>query len=116
MAGNSARRGAISKGKKGPQVGSGGQRRRALTGKGPTPKAEERKGHPAARRAKAAAKRGENDRTTRRPRGNVDGPELLVGRNPVVEALRTRIPAITLYVALGARGRRAGQRGGEAGR
>ena len=101
MAGNSARRGAVSKGKKGPQVGSGGQRRRALTGKGPTPKAEERKGHPAARRSNAAAKRTDGDRAPRRPRGHLDGPELLVGRNPVVEALRTRIPAITLYVALG---------------
>ena len=100
MAGNSARRGAVSKGKKGPQVGSGGQRRRALTGKGPTPRAEERKGHPAARRANSAAKRAD-DKPARRPRGAVDGPELLVGRNPVVEALRTRIPAITLYVALG---------------
>jgi 23S rRNA (guanosine2251-2'-O)-methyltransferase len=101
MAGNSSRRGAISKGKKGPQVGSGGQRRRSLTGKGPTPRAEERKGHPAARRANSAAKRVENDKPARRSRGAVDGPELLVGRNPVVEALRTRIPAITLYVALG---------------
>ena len=100
MAGNSSRRGAVNKGKKGPQVGSGGQRRRALTGKGPTPRAEERKGHPAARRA-TSAKRAENDKPVRRSRGAVDGPELLVGRNPVVEALRTRIPAITLYVALG---------------
>ena len=30
-----------------------------------------------------------------------DAPELLVGRNPVVEALRARIPATALYVALG---------------
>ncbi len=30
-----------------------------------------------------------------------DGPELLVGRNPVVEALRTHVPATALYVALG---------------
>jgi 23S rRNA (guanosine2251-2'-O)-methyltransferase len=30
-----------------------------------------------------------------------DSPELLVGRNPVIEALRTQVPATTLYVALG---------------
>jgi 23S rRNA (guanosine2251-2'-O)-methyltransferase len=30
-----------------------------------------------------------------------DGPELLVGRNPVVEALRTNVPATALYVAIG---------------
>jgi len=39
MAGNSRRRGAIRKAgtKKGPVVGSGGQRRRGLEGRGPTP-------------------------------------------------------------------------------
>jgi 23S rRNA (guanosine2251-2'-O)-methyltransferase len=49
MAGNSQRRGATRKGssKKGPTVGSGGQRRQALEGRGPTPKAAERPGHPA---------------------------------------------------------------------
>lgn len=30
-----------------------------------------------------------------------DSPELLVGRNPVVEALRTHVPATAVYVALG---------------
>lgn len=30
-----------------------------------------------------------------------DGPELLVGRNPVVEALRAHVPATALYVAQG---------------
>jgi 23S rRNA (guanosine2251-2'-O)-methyltransferase len=97
MAGNSQRRGAIRKSKKGAQVGSGGQPRRALKGKGPTPRAEDRKGHPAARRAAAASRRGD-----KRPdkRGS-EGPELLVGRNPVVEALRAKVPATALYVALG---------------
>ena len=44
MAGNSSRRGAIRKGasKKGATVGSGGQRRKGLEGKGPTPKASAR--------------------------------------------------------------------------
>jgi 23S rRNA (guanosine2251-2'-O)-methyltransferase len=95
MAGNSHRQGAVRKSKKGAQVGSGGQARRALKGKGPTPKAEERKGHPAARRAASATRRADK----KPARG--DGPELLVGRNPVVEALRAKVPATALYVALG---------------
>ena len=63
MPGNSERRGAIRKQKKGAQVGSGGQRRAALEGKGPTPPASERKGHPASRRAAAAAKREQGGRS-----------------------------------------------------
>jgi 23S rRNA (guanosine2251-2'-O)-methyltransferase len=99
MAGNSKRQGAVRKGKKGPQVGSGGQNTRSLRGKGPTPPAEARKGHPAARRA-AAANRARTERPGRERRSG-EGPELLVGRNPVVEALRERIPATALYVAVG---------------
>ena len=97
MAGNSRRQGAIRKSKKGASVGSGGQRKRALTGRGPTPKATERTGHPAARRAAAAARR-ESSRT---PARGGDAPELLVGRNPVAEALRAKVPATALYVAIG---------------
>jgi 23S rRNA (guanosine2251-2'-O)-methyltransferase len=97
MAGNSKRQGAIRKSKKGAQVGSGGQPRRALQGKGPTPKATERKGHPAARRAAAAARR-DTGRKGGRP---ADAAELLVGRNPVAEALRAKVPATALYVAIG---------------
>ena len=98
MAGNSQRKGAMRKDgtKKGMTVGSGGQRRKALKGKGPTPKAEERAKHPAARRARAAEKA-----TARKsaPRGKrSDGREVLVGRNPVVEALRAGVPASALYV------------------
>jgi 23S rRNA (guanosine2251-2'-O)-methyltransferase len=93
LAGNSQRRGAIKKSGKGAQVGSGGNNRKKLSGKGPTPKAEERKGHPAARRAASAARR---DAAAKRKEG---GPELLVGRNPVVEALKAKIPATALYVA-----------------
>ena len=40
--------------RKGATIGSGGQKRRALEGRGPTPPAEDRKGHPAQRRAKRA--------------------------------------------------------------
>ena len=102
MAGNSQRQGAVRKSKKGAQVGSGGQSRRGLEGKGPTPRAEDRNGHPAARRAAAAARRGEQRGGGRGGgRGSADGAELLVGRNPVLEALRARVPATALYVALG---------------
>ncbi|HST47245.1 23S rRNA (guanosine(2251)-2'-O)-methyltransferase RlmB [Jatrophihabitans sp.] len=101
MAGNSARKGAVRKSKKGATVGSGGQRARGLAGKGPTPKATERKGHPAARRAAAAERRSEAPRRRGAPGKNSDAPELLVGRNPVAEALRAAIPATALYVAVG---------------
>ena len=93
MAGNSSRRGAIRKSKKGATSGSGGQGRQALRGRGPTPRAEERTGHPAARRAAKA--------TAARPKRNPEAPELLVGRNPVAEALRAKVPATALYVAIG---------------
>lgn len=87
--------------KKGQIVGSGGQRRKALEGRGPTPKAVERPHHPAARRAAAADKRaqGAPQRGHRPQRKSDDAPELLVGRNPVVEALRAGIPGTGLYVA-----------------
>lgn len=93
MAGSSRRQGATRKpgSKKGPLVGSGGQGRKRLAGKGPTPPAELRPGHPAARRA-AARKPARRAETS---------SELLVGRNPVVEALRAGVPATALYVALG---------------
>jgi 23S rRNA (guanosine2251-2'-O)-methyltransferase len=116
MAGNSARRGAKRSpgSKKGASVGTGGQRRKALKGKGPTPKATERTSHPAARRAQAAkradAKRADAKRpaTSTRPssrasssrsRGGDDAPETVSGRNPVVEALRAKVPATALYIA-----------------
>src|SRR3954452_8587174 len=96
MAGNSRRQGAIRKTgtKKGAVVGSGGQRRKALEGKGPTPKAEDRPGHKAYRSSNAATKR---DQARQK---KADKPELIAGRNPVVEALRAGVPATALYVAL----------------
>src|SRR5918998_5519611 len=106
MAGNSKRRGAMRKDgtKKGMVVGSGGQRRRALQGKGPTPPAEMRPGHPAARRAARAAtakaKPGGRGADRRRP-GDGETPETVLGRNPVVECLRAGVPATALHVALG---------------
>lgn len=128
--------------RKGASAGTGGHGKDKLKGKGPTPPAEMRKGHPAARRAAAAAKRADKPKGER---GQVDAPgpwpsarkktpvgisvprsaprsspgggarrapapkrgllagvdEVVAGRNPVVEALRARVPAKSLVVALG---------------
>ncbi|WCN01787.1 23S rRNA (guanosine(2251)-2'-O)-methyltransferase RlmB [Streptomyces sp. M92] len=84
-------------GKKGAQVGSGGKRRRGLEGKGPTPPAEMRKGHAKQRAANAKARRA-TGRTQQRRGGGRSTSELVVGRNPVFEALRDGVPASTLYV------------------
>jgi 23S rRNA (guanosine2251-2'-O)-methyltransferase len=105
VAGNSQRRGAVRKGgKKGPTVGSGGQRRRGLEGKGPTPKAADRPKHKAHKASSAASRtggagagRGQSGRTsTRRTKAS---SEMVAGRNSVVEALRADVPATTMYVA-----------------
>ena len=99
MAGNSRRRGAIRKEgtKKGPTVGSGGVRRRGLEGRGATPPAHMRPGHPAARKAAAKARKASG-----KPAGKpADETEMVLGRNPVLECLRADAPASALYVALG---------------
>ncbi|BBX34059.1 RNA methyltransferase [Mycolicibacterium mageritense DSM 44476 = CIP 104973] len=98
MAGNSQRRGAVRKAgtKKGPTVGSGGVRRRGLEGRGATPPAHMRPNHPAAKKARAAAK-AQKQRAGRK----TDETELVLGRNPVLECLRAKVPATALYVALG---------------
>ncbi|BBG05138.1 MULTISPECIES: 23S rRNA (guanosine(2251)-2'-O)-methyltransferase RlmB [Pseudonocardia] len=106
MAGNSKRRGAIRKDgtKKGMVVGSGGQSRRALRGKGPTPPGDMRPGHP---KQKAAARRSaqQEQQQRRRPvagrRGDGETPETVLGRNPVVECLRAGVPATALHIATG---------------
>jgi len=125
--------------RKGASVGSGGQKRKGLEGRGPTPPASERKGHAAARQARRADAAGApvgragrpaatgrsagtgrpvagrssaarpaaggRPTTTRRPtrttRPDPNAPEVVAGRNPVVEALRASIPASALYVATG---------------
>ncbi|BBZ30582.1 putative tRNA/rRNA methyltransferase [Mycolicibacterium madagascariense] len=98
MAGNSQRRGAVRKAgtKKGPQVGSGGVRRRGLEAKGATPPAHARPHHPAGKRAAAAARKdqGRHKKT--------DETEVVLGRNPVLECLRAGVPATALWVMLGA--------------
>lgn len=95
MAGNSQRRGAVRKAgtKKGPTVGSGGVRRRGLEGRGATPPAHKRPGHPAAKRAATQARKSASRPT--------DETEIVLGRNPVLECLRAHAPATALYVVLG---------------
>jgi 23S rRNA (guanosine2251-2'-O)-methyltransferase len=102
MAGNSKRRGAVRKEgtKKGMVVGSGGQRRRALEGRGPTPPAERRPGHPKAAAAKRAAAATRPKVARRRP-GDGETTETVLGRNPVVECLRAGVPALSLTVTVG---------------
>ncbi|MCK0438617.1 23S rRNA (guanosine(2251)-2'-O)-methyltransferase RlmB [Gordonia alkaliphila] len=98
MAGNSKRKGAIRKdgSKKGQTVGSGGNRRRGLEARGATPKAVDRTYHAAHKKAKANAKAVAGQRSAQRRKE--EGPEYVVGRNPVVECLRAGIPATALYV------------------
>jgi len=98
MAGNSRRQGAIRKRQGGnPTAGSGGRRRKALEGRGPTPRAAERAKHKANRTAKPADKH----RPTRSDRGRkaAAGSEWVAGRNSVLEALQAGVPVTTLYVA-----------------
>jgi 23S rRNA (guanosine2251-2'-O)-methyltransferase len=107
MAGNSKPRGAVRGSKKGPSSGSGGNNKRRLEGKGPTPKAEDRPYHAAAKRKKAAEK-GTTKRTGTSspragtsPRSRSEKPkgEIVSGRNAVLEALRENVPATELIVA-----------------
>ncbi|MBW3640092.1 MAG: 23S rRNA (guanosine(2251)-2'-O)-methyltransferase RlmB [Actinobacteria bacterium] len=114
--GQGGRAGKTGSHRKGAAVGSGGQGRKKLEGRGPTPPADQRTKHPAARKAAAAAKRAAsasaNPGSASRPvdraagprgprRAGPDAPETVVGRNPVLEALRAKVPATALYVALG---------------
>jgi 23S rRNA (guanosine2251-2'-O)-methyltransferase len=106
-----------------PRPGTGGYGKHKLAGKGPTPPAEMRPGHPAQRAAARSAKAAAPGKTPasgrppatgkaavgQRPRSapaaadraqerRDDGPEMVAGRNPVVESLRARVPAMALYV------------------
>ncbi len=116
-------RGGVSKSGK-PRPGTGGYGRRKLEGRGPTPAAEFRPGHPAQRRAAAAAKAATSSASRRRPaggsgtasttstspgprgrtggsgpsRGAGNSPEMVAGRNAVLEALQAKVPASALHV------------------
>jgi 23S rRNA (guanosine2251-2'-O)-methyltransferase len=149
-----SRRNAAGRTKSGkPRPGTGGQGRRKLEGKGPTPPAAQRPGHPAAKRASGSGSRRSADASgsgsrrsadasgsgsgsrrsadasgsgyrrsadgsgsrrfadaagsgagpsaaggRRATRGAGEAAEFVAGRNPVVESLRARVPAATLYV------------------
>ena len=127
--GQGGRAGKDGSHRKGAAVGSGGQGKKRLEGRGPTPPAASRPHHPAAKKAAAAAKRrtatGRPETSSRgagasrsagassgaAPRGggaprsprraSPDAPETVAGRNPVVEALRAKVPATALYLAAG---------------
>jgi 23S rRNA (guanosine2251-2'-O)-methyltransferase len=140
-----------------PRPGTGGYGKRRLEGKGPTPPAQMRPGHPAQRRSAAApvppagrngsrdeppatrpdgrrqpagratdgqpgsrqpgsrqpgsrqpgsrgtgsrgtGSRGTDGRLPARSRGSGNAPELIAGRNAVLESLRAAVPAIALHV------------------
>ena len=97
--------------KKGATKGTGGLGRKALEGKGPTPKAEDRAWHPAGKRKAAqeryaaaggqgkigAKRQGDMNRAARAKA--TDDTETVTGRNSVLEALRTKIPATAFYIA-----------------
>ncbi|MDO4412851.1 23S rRNA (guanosine(2251)-2'-O)-methyltransferase RlmB [Cutibacterium sp.] len=100
MAGNSQRPGTRHKGKS-SAAGSGGRRPKGLKGRGPTPKAEDRTYHKAYKAKQERLARGGNNRPSdKRLRGA--GPEWVIGRNPVLEALHAGLPVRTAYVAEGA--------------
>src|ERR1700733_13813019 len=102
-----------------PRPGTGGFRRDKLEGKGPTPPAYLRPGHPAQRAAAKAARgagrpgqgqrggergavgpgRSESPPEHHAARGSGEGPEMVAGRNSVVESLRAGIPALALSIA-----------------
>jgi len=107
------RPGAGNSRKKGASKGTGGHGRKSLEGRGPTPKAEDRSWHVAGKR-KAAQERyaaaGGKGRPGQRPAQSAnpnrqqrsrsaDDTETVTGRNSVLEALRTRIPATAFYIA-----------------
>src|SRR6478735_4080129 len=106
MAGNSKRVGAGRKRAGGnPTASSGGRRKRALEGKGPTPKAVERQGHKAFRKPQSdAATRLAGSSGTRGSGGggrsrSAAPADWVAGRNAVVEALQARVPVTSLYIA-----------------
>lgn len=99
MAGNSSRRGAVRRTKKGATAGSGGVRRRGLEGKGPTPKAQDRPNH----KAYAAPGKGTGrpDGGRGRDREQQAGENQVAGRNAVLEALQENVPATALTLMHG---------------
>jgi 23S rRNA (guanosine2251-2'-O)-methyltransferase len=103
-----------------PRPGTGGYGKRKLEGKGPTPPASARPGHPAQKRAAAQARSASQPATrpgarpeggrpdygrpdsrygsARPSRGAGTAAEIIAGRNAVLESLRARVPASALHV------------------
>ncbi len=103
MPGNSQRKGAVRHKGKGNTAGSGGRVRRGLQGRGPTPKAEDRPYHKAHKAKRAAGEGTERRPTAGAPRTGRPGtgPEWVVGRNPVLEAMQAGVPVRAAYIAEG---------------
>lgn len=107
MKGNQARRGAVSRksqAKADPKVGSGGRHRKALAGKGPTPKAEDRTWHPAhdkkkEREQKAQQEAARYKASTKTPVRAHEGNEIVVGRNAVLEAAKSGVDIKAIFIA-----------------
>lgn len=105
MKGNQGRRGAMRPRKPASsRKGSGGKHRRALEGKGPTPKAEDRTYHQAhqAKRKREKAAEVEAQKTAARNHTRVrlqPGNELIVGRNPVIEAAKAGLQIERIYLS-----------------
>ncbi|MFD6098012.1 23S rRNA (guanosine(2251)-2'-O)-methyltransferase RlmB [Nocardiopsis flavescens] len=93
------------KSKKGPTKGSGGKGRRSLEAKKGTLPAEQRHWYDgkqrsqAIRRAKELEGSGAAPRTARESERRRVDSDLLVGRNPVLEALRAGMPASRLFLS-----------------
>ncbi|KAB8175076.1 23S rRNA (guanosine(2251)-2'-O)-methyltransferase RlmB [Microbispora catharanthi] len=89
--------------KQGPTKGTGGKVRRSLEGKGATPPAHMRHWYKDKARAERIEReaRGGGGSPSRAPSRTrrEDAPEVIGGRNPVIEALRAGVPANALYVA-----------------
>jgi len=107
MAGNSQRRGSIRKAstKKGATKGTGGHNRKALEGRGATPKAEDRTWHPAGKRkiaeerlAAAREKHAPRSSRSKQNRAGDRANEVVAGRNSVLEALRADMPVSKLFI------------------
>jgi 23S rRNA (guanosine2251-2'-O)-methyltransferase len=87
--------------KQGATRGTGGKGKSSLEGRGSTPPAHMRHWFKDKAREERIA-REESGRPSRPPQTRArkeDGPEVIGGRNPVVEALRAGVPANALYVA-----------------
>jgi 23S rRNA (guanosine2251-2'-O)-methyltransferase len=91
----------VAKKSSGKRPGTGGHGRKALEGKGPTPKASERHWYKDKQRSMARASAGPKParRTTQDSTGET---HVVCGKNPVVEALRAKIPVsqITLQARM----------------